>query len=256
MKRSIDPGPFNVIANDPAVRPWIGLGTGAVDLSRVVSNLDNVCFLTDDEMGGYILRKLQPGLYEAHTLALPSARGRPMLCCMREGFASMFMGTDALEIVTMVPDGNEAGSRWADVAGFREVFRREHFFDLNGEIVGGSFRSLHYNDWVLKDDRNERLGEAFHQQMEEARCDVGAPAHPKDPVHDRWAGATLQAAIEGNLQKAIVLYNRWALQAGYQISQIVSFNPPCVDIGDAIVQLNCGRLDVLKVKPAFAPQAV
>lgn len=254
MKRTLNPAPFNVIANDPTVRPWLGFGTGALDLSGIVDNPENVCFLTDNEDGGYVLTKLQSGLYQAHTLALQIARGRPMLQCMRDGFATMFLSTDAIEIVTMVPDGNDAGDRWAAVAGFREVFRRERFFDLNGETVGGSFRSMHYNDWVMKDARNERLGEAFHDQL--ARARDGGHSHAKDVAHDRWVGATYQAALNGNLIKGINLYNRWAVQAGYQLSRIISVNPPVVDIGDAIVQLSAGHLEVLRAKPEFAPQAV
>lgn len=249
MKRSLNAKPFNLIAMEPSVRPWLGYGLEDIDLTPLVENPNNVCFLTENEDGGYILVKLRPGLYSAHTLALPSARGRAMLNCMRDGFATMFTATDAVEIVTMVPDGNEAGSRWADVAGFRETFRREAFFPLMDETVGASFRSLRYEDWVLKDPRHGKLGELFHERLDEARGEAGAHTHPDDPVHDRWVGATLSSAIEGNLPKAIEFYNRWAAQSGYEQSRIISVNPPVVDIGDGIVQLVSGRLDVLKVRP-------
>lgn len=248
MKRSLNAKPFNRIAAHPEVRPWLGYGMEDIDLTALVENPNNVCFLTEDEDGGYILAKLKPGLYSAHTLALPSARGKPMLSCMRDGFSTMFTATDAEEIVTMVPDGNEAASRWADVAGFRETFRREGFFPLMDQMVGASFRSLRYEDWVLKDPRHGKLGELFHERLDEAREEKGSHTHADDPVHNRWVGATLSSAIEGNLVKAVGHFNRWAVQSGYPQSQIVSVNPPVLDIGQGVVQLVSGCLDVLKVR--------
>lgn len=243
MKRTLNPSPFVAIAKHPEVRPWLGLGDNAPEsLYALVENPGNVCFLTDHEDGGYILAKLQPGLYAAHTLAMPSARGKAMLGCMRDGFASMFKAHDAIEIVTTVPDGNPAASRWAEVAGFREVFRREACFPLMDEMVGASFRSLHYGDWVIHDKRHAELGELFHQRLK----DFEAPDHPDDPIHDLWVGATLGGCLEGNLLKSIGMYNRWAAHAGYGAANIVSVNPPVIDIGTATIQLTSGRLDILK----------
>lgn len=243
MKRSLNADPFNAIARHPEVRPWLGFGMEDIDLAPVVSNTDNFCFLTEHEDGGYLVVKLLPCLYAAHTLAMPEARGRPMLACMRDGFAAMFLGTDAIEVVTTVPDGNEAGDRWAQVAGFRETFRREGFFPLMGQMVGASFRSLFYSDWVMKDPRHEKLGELVHERIEEFRGAKGAPA---DATQNKWLGATMAAAIEGNVTKAVGFYNRWAVQAGYDQARVVSINPPCLDIGTATLQLVSGRLDVLR----------
>ena len=61
--------------------------TAEIDLTPQISNPDNFAFLTDQGDGGYVLLKLQAGLYAAHTLALPAARGRPMLKLMRSVFA-------------------------------------------------------------------------------------------------------------------------------------------------------------------------
>lgn len=246
MKRTLSAQAFNVIANHPEVRPWLGFGSGELDLTAIVEDTSNVCFLTPEEDGGYILHKLHPGLYEAHTLALPSARGRPMLETMRDGFATMFMATDAIEIVTRVPDGNEKAAKWADVAGFREVFRREHAFMLMDETVGVSFRSLHYGDWVLRDKRHLELGRLFHEKLS---THSGHIPHADDPVHDAWVGATMGGCIEGNVSKAIGLFNRWAAFSGYHQATILSLNPPMIHTGDATVQLVSGRLDVLKLGP-------
>lgn len=249
MIRTMDATRLNEIANEPTVRPWLG-GSEALDLTNIVENPANYCFLTDEQDGAYVLHNLHPGLYEAHTLALPSARGRPMLRCMRDGFATMFLTTDAIEIVTKVPDGNEAASRWADTAGFRETFRREAFFPLMNELVGASFRSLSYGDWVFRHPENLRIGRAFHAQIEAHVPDN----HPDDDTHNYAVGAALCGALAGNVVKSINLYNRWASVAGYGQATIVSVNPPVVDIGTALLELTSGLLSVLKVRDTMQVQ--
>ena len=247
MIRSLDPTPFNIIAQDPMVRPWLGFGREPVDLTPLITDPNRIhcALLTDKRDGAYVLVRLHPALYSAHTLALPSARGRPMLHLMKDGFEHMFMATDANEIVTMVPDGNDPASRWADAAGFRETFRRERFFPLIDEMVGGSFRSLAYQDWVMKDARHATLGKNFHTLLTQAGGEVD---HEEDRAHDMWVGATLGGCLEGNTIKAVSFYNRWAAQAGYEQAKILSATPPVVDIGSAVLGLSSGRLDVLKTR--------
>ena len=232
------------------MRPWLGFDpTEDVDLSGLVRNRNNYCFLTSHMDGGYILARLGPGLYAAHTLAVPAARGLPMARLMSDGFFTMFTATDAIEIVTTVPDGNDAARSWSDLAGFRDTFRSEPGtpgqLPLMGEMVGQQHRSLVYGDWALKSKDAKHFGELFHQRVHAAR---GEASHPEDRVHNHWVGATIGCAIAGNLGKGIGLYNRWAAQAGYGPASILSVNPPLVDIGDAIVQLLSGSMDVLQVR--------
>jgi len=246
MRRTFDAAELNRIASHPDVRPWIGYTEGdAIDLSNVVENPANFCFLTDRGLGGYILVNKGNGLYEAHTLAMPADRGKPMLRLMREGFAFMFLATDCLTVTTLVPDGSLQAASWAKLAGFRFSFRREAFFRLDGRLVGGSFMSLAYEDWVSRAPGLEEEGRAFHDMMEEKRPHG---SHADDEIHDRWVGATIQGIRCGNILKAIALYNRWAAIAGYQSAIAVSANPPLVDIGDAVIQLVDGRMDALKVR--------
>lgn len=247
--RTLNAAPFVEIASDPTVRPWLGIADPKADLTEaltpIVANVANFCFLTESGHGGYIVQKLQPGLYCAHTLALPSARGKPMLSLMHQGFRFMFTATDALEITTSVPDGADAADRWAQIAGFREQFRREAFFPLLGEVVGASFRSLSYMDWVFRAPDMESIGKAFHTVLEAAGAHVN---HGDDHAHDRIVGATLAGCNEGNAQKAIALYGRWAALAGYLPATILSLTPLVVDIGNAVIQHSHERLDVLSVR--------
>lgn len=244
MKRTLDAAAFNVIASDPEVRPWLGYAdpTAEIDLTPQVSNPDNFAFLTPMEDGGYILLKLQAGLYAAHTLALPSARGRPMLRLMREGFSTMFTATDCIEIVTQVPDGNSAAIGWSNLAGFRDVYRREACFPLMGERVGCQYRSLDFQSWALGDRDNRTLGQQFHAAIHGL-----VDNHPEDPVHDAWVGATIACAQNQNTIKGVGLYNRFASAAGYHHCTVLSLTPPLVDTGDALLTILNGSVEVLSV---------
>ena len=74
--------------------------------------------------------------------------------------------------------------------------------------------------------------------------------HGDDPVHDAWVGATMEACAQGNAEKGIALYNRWALHAGYQAVRVVTARPLVLDIGSAILQSDADGLRVLYVRPS------
>jgi hypothetical protein len=244
--RTFDAAAFNAIAKHPTVLPWLGFPQDVLvpDLRAVIEDARNFAFLTSDQCGGYFLVARGMGLYEAHSLALPQARGKAMLNLMRGGFRFMFCETDALEIVTRIPEPNKAADSWAKISGFSPLLTQKAAFPLMGERVDVELRTLHYADWVVRDRHNAALGELFHAKLSQA----GAHAdHADDPIHDAWVGATLSGAIAGNLRKAVELYNRYSGLMGYAPVQVVSVNPPLLNVGTALVQLSEGALDVVKV---------
>ncbi len=115
-----------------------------------------------------------------------------------------------------------------------------------GKLVGASYRSLLYRDWVLKHEPNRKLGQAFHEQIHAASPALAL--HAEDPVHDAWVGATIKGCQAGNIAKSVKLFNRWALQHSYMPSAILSHIPPCIDTGDAILGLSDAGVEILKVK--------
>ena len=195
----------------------------------------------DDKKGGHIVINKGNGVYEAHTLSLPDGRGRNMLRLMQDARAFMFLKTNAIEIQTFVPENQSQTLLWANISGFRENFKRDKCFNYNGEMISGNYLSMSYQDWVLKDKHNLKVGQAFHAQIEKFEL----LTHEDDPVHDAWAGATWRSEVS---TKAISYYNQWAARTGYQQVQIVNLAPVVVDIGNAIIQLNADRsFSVLKV---------
>lgn len=250
MIRTLSAEAFNLIANDPVVRPWLG-GTQPIDLTNVLADPNNFGFLTDDELGGYLYHKKGLGLYMVHCLALPAGRGRDMLNARSQSLREMFTKTDCVEVITMVPDGNKGADVWAAHAGFREVFRREKAFDLMGEMVGVSYRSLSYIDWAIHDSANRREGERFHAMIHQHVADD----HGEDPIHDGMVGGTIEGCLQGNAEKAIALYNRWAAHAGYEPIQVLTARPLVLNIRSCILSLDADGIQVLHVyKPREAPQ--
>lgn len=245
MIRTLDPSKFNIIANDEHVRFWLAYGDEEIDLSNLVRNPNNYCFLTDEEDGGYIVVNHGNGNYVAHTLALRSARGKPMYDLMQDGFRFLFVNTDCLELSTFVPDGNTKALNWTNIAGFKPTFRREEFFPQNYKMIGGQFYTMTYQDWVVASEHLAQIGEEFHVKIEEA---LGHFNHPYDATHDRYVGATILGAKAGNIVKAITQYNKWALLAGYIPVEILNTTPPTIIMQTAIIQINQdNNVDILAV---------
>ena len=256
MNRSLNPAPFNLIASHPEVRPWLGAPdpTMDIDLSPLVANVNNFAFLTDHQDGGYIYCKLQPGLYFAHTMAMPSARGRPMLKLLRHSLGALFCATDAVEVVTSIPDGNDAARKWSDVAHFRDTFRREKCFPLMGETVGVQHRSLSYGDWVTSDPYNLDWGGQVQSMIALARGNDGPL--PVDKVHDAWVGATARGCVEHNVSKVVGMFNRWASQAETAPMTVIGLNPPVLDTGEAVLELLSGTFAVLSARSVLHPKGI
>lgn len=249
MIRVLDATIFNQIAADPCVRPFLG-GTGPVDLTNALADPSNFGFLTDEGKGGYIYHRLQAGLYMVHTLALQEGRNRQMLEARSESLRAMFTRTDAVEIVTIVPEGNAGAAIWAKAAGFREVFHRAKAFDLMGEMVDASYQSLAYIDWALRDRSNLHDGRVFHAQIHEVTPDD----HGDDPAHDALVGATLECIAQNNAEKGVGLYNRFALHAGYQPIQALTAKPLVLDLRSCIVEVSADGVHVLHVREARSAQ--
>ena len=245
MIRTLNSNIINEIANHEDVRFWLAYNDEVIDLGHLVSNINNYCFLTDEQDGGYILVNHGKGHYVAHTLAKPSARGKPMYQLMQDGFRFLFTNTDCIEISTLVPDGNKKALHWANIAGFKPTFRREEFFPQNNQMIGGQFFTMTYQDWVLNCEHLSQIGEDFHEKIETA---FGHFNHPYDAVHDKFVGATILGCRAGNITKAIEQYNKWALLAGYLPVQILNNTPPTIYMGTAIIQIGQeNELEILAV---------
>lgn len=147
MIRSFNPAPFNAMANHPSVRKWIG-GQGHADLTHIIADERNFCFLTDKKDATVSYVDSGGGLYAIHMMGFPSVNGWRLMCLFRDSLHFMFALVEASEIMAVVPDGSIHADKWAQFIGTEERHRIENVADLNGEMVGVSVRFLSRNKWL------------------------------------------------------------------------------------------------------------
>lgn len=239
IRRTLDPAFLNSVANHPEVRPMIGGDiTQPVDLTDHVRNLANICLVGDG--GGWVLLNLAPGQYEAHTLFLPGARGKPYFRQLREALRWLFTRSDCIEIVTKCPDDNPGANMAAVLSGFHQTFRRENAW---AEGVGITFYAFTVDDWFKRDTECPKAGRWFHDKIEAA---LGHENHPEDEIHDKAVGAAVLMMRAGLIGKAVSFYNGWARVAGYVPIAQVGIN--LIDIQTAIVEIEGEDMRVLHVR--------
>lgn len=243
IRRSMDAARFHELANDPSIRPFIGVGDEPYPIERFRALIDNPATIAiEAPHGGWMLVPILLGVYELHTMFLRKGRGRSYFTAAAEALRYVFAATDALEVVTKCPDNNN-GARWAaSKVGFRERFRRE---DAWQEGVGISYRVLSIDDWCNSDPATRRAGQKFHAALEAAKLAKGSElaAHPDDEAHDRTVGAAMLMCQAGNVGKGIAYYNRWAAFAGYAEIEQVGVN--LVDVRDAVLEIKDGQMVVV-----------
>lgn len=253
LRRTFDGSFLNDVSNHPDVRPGLG-GSGDVDWRPFARNIDNVLLV--NEHGGWVLHKLAPGLYEAHSQFLPAGRGPQLGPLMREGFRYLFCETDCVEVVTKAPADNPGAIGLCRAAGFQHVFTREQAWPQEGGPTSISYQRLSFDRWKALDDVIASVGAMFHDKLETAKQEAGSPlpVHGHDESHDRAVGAAVLMALHGNPQKAIALYNRWAVFVGYAPISLRSEHPVMIDVGDALIGAKGDDIEVLLCRGAQQQQ--
>jgi hypothetical protein len=245
IRRTLDGAFLNEVANDPAVRPWVGAADAErIDLTRICADPANHAFVTDH--GGFILHRQEPGLYEVHTLFLPSGRGAHAKAAAKEMLQRMFVETDCVEIQTKLPANNPAAAGLARMCDFEDRFTRKAVWPTSSGRCDVTFAALPIQRWALRSDAALAAGREFHDMLETAKEAHGSAreVHPDDDAHDHAAGAAALMARAGQGPKAAAFYNRWARLAGYQPIVLISERPVVVDVVDAVL---CWRGDTVEV---------
>lgn len=248
MKRTMDAAFLNSVANHADVRPLLG-GAGEINLSGILSSPENFGFQFDH--GGFVVTKLEHGVYECHSMFLPEGRGQGVTEAMQESLRFMFTSTDCLEIVTKCPDGNKAAFGAARAMGFIKSFRLEKGWPLpDGELGGMDCMRLTLAKWTEKDDTVEVAGNWFHERLEELTAEIGKtiPKHYDEPAHNRAVGASVLMLQAGNTVKAAASYNLWARFAGFPPIKILSLNPVVIDMDQVVVGIADGDMEVLSCR--------
>jgi hypothetical protein len=216
---------FNRVLNHPAVRPDVAdLGEGVLDVSAIVAK-DSSILLTG-EHGGCILYRYYEGCYEVHTAVLPSGRGRWAKELAEAVLHFMFTQTDCIEVITRVPQGHIAAKALTEAVGFHHHFTTLPECLFRSEKVPCHVYLLILMDWAMRAPGLEERGAQFHAWLNK-QVTKGIP-HDEDPAHNRVVGCALDMMMAGQIKKALIWYDRWALAARHPMISLVGENPPQV----------------------------
>lgn len=236
IRRIFDGSLLTQVANEPELRPMLG-GEGSIDMRPAAADPNNFCFQLG-ELGGFALMPIYPGCYEAHTIFLPGS-GASVARYMREVRDWMFVNTGCEVVKTKTKD-NLPAEHLARIGGFCP------YVNSNGT----TYWKLDLDTWLQVCSTLQEQGQAFHQMLETAKADAGSElkAHADDEFHDRAVGAAILMAQAGNGVKAVNVYNKFAILAGYAQAVLHSVTPFVVDIHDAIIGVQDGKAQVLQCR--------
>lgn len=174
--------------------------------------------------------------YIAHTNVVPEARSpKRTLEAAYEAQMLMFLSTDCEVLNTLVPNNNKAADWLTRCMGFRYMFTQQGKWMQKGVAHALHHWRIDIDDWILRGALRP-MGVGFHEMLQRE----GLDSHPDDDVHDCYVGATLGMVAAGKVGKAIRIYNRWAVQAGYQLLTIESSDPLVIDAGTFKIHYETG----------------
>jgi hypothetical protein len=242
---------INPILNDPSVLPWVAMpGQTDLDLTALVSDKHNVLLMAK-EGGGFFFHHLEAGVYEVHSFFLPLARGGTAIKAWYDAMEWMFLRTNCMELLTKVPIDNHAADKFAQRVGAILEFEREKAWPTKDGLIPVKYYAFRYPEWVRSAQGLEERGHWFHLRLEAEKVRMGSPSpvHDDDPAHDRHAGACVGMIFGGQVDKAIILYNRYAIFAGYGLIALRQREPLVVDIGEALLEIRKGEtFEVISVR--------
>jgi hypothetical protein len=244
---------LNAIVNEPSVYQWVhGSVEGPMDMTPIVSNPNNYALI--GQHGAVIFAIHSPGIYEAFSQVLPSGRGHWEAEMIREALHWQFTHTNAAEIWTRVPDGNESAEILAGRRGFDLQFRSERGWVVDGHIVPANIYSLTIQKWMIAAPDLPAIGEWFHTKLREEYRRIGRdePSLSEDEIHNRYVGAAVEMIRSRQAHKGAIFYNRFAAMVGAQPISILHDDPVMISVGNAILELHGQNFFVASVASAEA----
>lgn len=223
ITRTFDAARFNEIVNDPTVRPFVAdESDGPLDLSERISDRRNICLL--GEHGAFLCFKYYDGCYEVHTQVLPIGRGSWAAAFAEAGAQFMFTKTDAIELVTRVPEKHLGAMRLACSMGFRTAMTTPPECKWQGELMPCRILSLTLQEWAARPLLPlTNRGHLFHDWLHE-KLPNGEP-HANDDEHNKVVGTCLEMIEGDQVVKAVVWYNRHAYAFRHEPIALLSMDP-------------------------------
>lgn len=238
IKRAADAAFLNQVLNHPDVRPWVAdMAEGPLDLSPAIANPNNVCLI--GRHGAFMCFKVLPARYEVHTQVLPEGRGQWAAEFAQAGARYMFCATDAVEILTRVPQGHVAATALTRAMRFDAEFVTPPECLFLGRRVPATIYSLSLQAWAKFAPKAQEEGAKFHEWLN-SQC--GGTPHPPDEAHNRIVGVSLAMIRAGQVAKGCAWYNRSAVLARHPSVELLGTDPPRVRFDAGVLVLEDGEI--------------
>lgn len=241
---------LNIVMNHPNVERWVrGPITGEIDMTSVVERPGSI--LLAGEHGCVLFAQLQPGLYDAHIVVLPTGRGAWAVEALRSALHWVFTRTDAVEVVARVPGGNLAAHTIVRCVHGQREFVIARAWPVGGDLLPITVYSLSVQSWLRTAPGLVDRGRWLSRRIKKEYTREGVPpvSFIENRVQDRYAGAAVDMIQGGQPGKAVALYNRWATVAGGTPVRLVAISPPTIDLGQALLIFRGEDLVVIPCLP-------
>jgi hypothetical protein len=131
--RVFDASAHNRIVNHPAVKPAFSRDDGDLSFDDLADNPD-YALLTNEDDAAAIFEWCGPGVWQVHTLCLPSCRGARAIAEARRMMDWMFTNEGARMIWGLTPVGNRAAVMFNRLCGAVSHGFRDHHVSGRCEI--------------------------------------------------------------------------------------------------------------------------
>jgi hypothetical protein len=152
IRRDTQGDTCNAIMNHPAVRPWmISANDEVLDVRPMAQDPRAILMVGEPALGCFACYRVMDGVYEVHAAVLPDGRGEWCLEFGHSAVRHMFTATDAIEIITRIPQGHIGTLALARHTGFVERWSRPHC-RFRGKDVPYAVYSVTMMDWFPAGD--------------------------------------------------------------------------------------------------------
>ena len=198
---------INAVINNPQVHLTAcpGREGETEDLSDLIASEDSFV-LERYPFGGFILTPNDYDSYIVHTVFLPNTPTSVVTESVKQAMWVAFVELEVTKIYSYACSSNIPATKLMRRTGFSSLFSRP---SRTKEGFVETFGCIDIQDYILKSPELSQLGERFHEQVEDSTN------HEDDHSHDCFVGAAYAMLASGQIEKAVRVYNTWALLAGY-----------------------------------------
>lgn len=155
---------------------------------------------------------------------------------MRRSYEKLFTETDCVAIYAVVPKSNPSARVACVATGGVKEFSRPAIWPTKNGPVDAEWFVLRYGDWIKHSQDAIEAGESFAKMLD----------LEKDETHLRHIGAMLHMLEAGQIEKAMIFYNRFARISRRPLMEVVAIAPLVIKFNGAVLHFAEGLWKVLK----------